>query len=215
MTPRQTSLFVLKFALLAAALALPVAGCNSSGGCSRDADCKGDRVCLRGDCADPPPGFSKPSQAQATPPAGEEAPPARGGHAQAPATPSPAAPVGPRSYKLTIVSANLAPSKPDGTAWDADNSAPDCVVTISVRGAGKGTVQTTKAQNNTSPAWNQQGTVTINRGDTLAVSIVDKDAISDDPIASWSSVFNGPGRQTLQDVSHGVNALVFDIAAVE
>lgn len=113
------------------------------------------------------------------------------------------------------MSANLAPSKPDGTAWDADNSAPDCVVTISVRGAGKGTVQTTKAQNNTSPAWNQQGTVTINRGDTLAVSIVDKDAISDDPIASWSSVFNGPGRQTLQDVSHGVNALVFDIAAVE
>lgn len=118
-----------------------------------------------------------------------------------------------QAYVLTIVSADLAPSKPNGQPWDADNSGPDTVVTVTVDGAGKGNVQTSKIQDSTSPHWDQRGQVTINRGDRLKVSIVDKDLVADDPIASWDFEFTATGKRKLTDPARGVNALVIDVAA--
>ncbi|MBK8257745.1 MAG: hypothetical protein IPK82_34385 [Polyangiaceae bacterium] len=121
--------------------------------------------------------------------------------------------VGAQPYTITIISADIAPSKPDGRGWDVGNGPPDPVVTVTVRGAGSGTVRSSKLQDTTSPNWRESGQVTINRGDHLSVSIVDKDLAADDPIASWDIEFLRPGQQRLTDPAHSVNALLIDISA--
>ena len=123
------------------------------------------------------------------------------------------APVGPRGYTVTIVSATIAPRKPDGRAWDVGDGAPDVVAEVKVVGAGSGAVRTTRADNTTSPTWNQSGTVSINKGDRLAVLVVDKDAAADDEIDRLEVMFVAPGRQTLQGIS--ATSIVFEVAELK
>ncbi|WP_420814236.1 hypothetical protein [Polyangium fumosum] len=144
---------------------------------------------------------------------------------QQPAVPNPGAvvqaparaeePVGPQPYTITIISADLVPSKPDGRPWDAGDGPPDPVVVVSVKGAGTGAVRTTKKQDSIAPTWRESGQVTINRGDHLSISIIDKDLADDDFIAGWDMEFTRPGRQRLTDPTHSVNELIFDIASAD
>lgn len=120
---------------------------------------------------------------------------------------------GPKRYTLTIVSADVAPSKPDGKPWDAGNGAPDLVVSVRVDGAGAGTVTSSKAENKTTHTWNQSGSVTINRGDRLVVNVIDKDAFADDFVATIAHQFTKPGKVTLS--GKAVNSLVLDIKAAK
>jgi hypothetical protein len=122
-------------------------------------------------------------------------------------------PIGAQPYTITVISAELVPSKPDGRPWDVGDGPPDPVVVVSVKGAGTGTVRTTKVQDSTAPVWKESGQVTINRGDHLSISIVDKDLAEDDFIASWDIEFSRPGRQRLTGPQHSVNELLLDIAA--
>jgi hypothetical protein len=121
--------------------------------------------------------------------------------------------VGPKAYTVAIVSADIAPSKPDGRPWDVGDGPPDPVVTVSVQGVGSGTVRSSKVENSTSPKWGQVGRLTLNRGDRLSVTVVDKDLTDDDLVASWDVEFKGPGKQQLKGTS--VNSLVLEIAAAK
>jgi hypothetical protein len=118
--------------------------------------------------------------------------------------------VGPKPYSITIVSADIAPSKPDGRPWDTGDGPPDPVVTITVQGVGSGTMRSSKIQDATAPKWGQVGNMTINRGDRLNIALVDKDLAEDDLIASWDLEFTGPGKKQLKGTS--VNSLVIEIA---
>lgn len=128
-----------------------------------------------------------------------------------PSIPEPA--IGAQPYKITIISANLAPSKPDGRAWDVGNGPPDAVVSVAVKGVGTGHFSTSKKQDSTAPVWREAGQVTLNRGDHLSISIIDKDLADDDPIASWDLEFLRPGHQRLTAPDNSVNELLLDIEA--
>jgi len=119
-------------------------------------------------------------------------------------------PDGPQPYTLTVVSANIAPSKANGDGWDAGDGPPDPVATVLVAGAGSGRVHTSKAENATAPTWDQSARVTLNKGDKLEATLVDKDVASDDPIGRAEMTFTKPGRFTLTGGS--INALVVTIA---
>jgi C2 domain-containing protein len=124
-------------------------------------------------------------------------------------------PLGPQPYTITITSANIAPSKPNGLPWDAGDDPPDVVATVSVKGAGTGVVRTSKKDNTTAPFWGESGQLTINRGDRVVVTLVDKDALADDTIATFEIDFSGPGQQRLSDAAHSVNELLLTIDVVE
>ncbi|WP_218920888.1 hypothetical protein [Melittangium boletus] len=80
----------------------------------------------------------------------------------------------------------------DQSAWDADNSDPDVVVTLSCPSGGSVTdVQTSEVSSYT-PKWADGACVTTVedlKRVPLAISVVDVDAFLDDPIASLSYSF--------------------------
>ncbi|MCC6551407.1 MAG: hypothetical protein IT372_00100 [Polyangiaceae bacterium] len=121
----------------------------------------------------------------------------------------PRADVGPQPYTLTVVSATVAPRKRDGKGWDVGDGAPDVVVEVRVIGAGNGSVRTSRADDTTSPTWNESGLVTINKGDRLVAVVVDKDVIEDDPIGTIEQQFTKAGRLTLSGTS--VTSLILDV----
>jgi hypothetical protein len=116
--------------------------------------------------------------------------------------------IGPQPYTIEIVSADIAPAKPNGTAWDGLGDGPDVFVDVSVRGAGTGNVRSTVIKNSTHPEWKEKGRVTINVGDSLAVIVTDKDAVNDDRFATFDERFDRPRRYTFSDPASSVERLV-------
>lgn len=86
-----------------------------------------------------------------------------------------------REYVITIADAAIPPTKPDGSAWDPDGSAPDPFAVLSLDGRALGT--TTVVHDSLLPVWRQTTAPTVvPAGGLLRVDVIDKDAVSDDGV---------------------------------
>jgi predicted acylesterase/phospholipase RssA len=123
-----------------------------------------------------------------------------------------AIPSGPQWYSVQVVSAELGSHKPSGADWDGSDYGPaDPRVILEVRGAGNGTLATPIAQDTLTPTWDVVRQMQIARGDTLEITVLDADALSDDQILSASVPFVGPKTYVIREPSQSLDELVIDI----
>lgn len=119
---------------------------------------------------------------------------------------------GPRPYLVRVRRAQLAATKPDGRDWDGAGDGPaDPYVTLAVQGAGVGSLQTEIAKNTLSPVWQKVERMTINVGDSLAITVVDADAFDDDTIVRRTVLFTGPKKYRISAPESALISLEVDI----
>ena len=82
------------------------------------------------------------------------------------------------AFTITIASATIAPTEPDGTQWDSDNSAPDPYAKVFYN--DKQITTTPTISESFDATWDDAlPPFTINRGDVLRVDLYDSDPIGD------------------------------------
>ncbi len=119
---------------------------------------------------------------------------------------------GPRPYLVRVRTAQLAATKPDGRDWDGAGDGPaDPYVTVVVQGAGIGSLRTEIAKNTLSPAWQKVERMTINVGDSLAITVVDADAFDDDLIVRRTVLFAGPKKYRIAAPESSLISLEIDV----
>jgi hypothetical protein len=87
-----------------------------------------------------------------------------------------------RGMDVVLVSVEVTRSKANGAAWDAANGLPDLQVTL--RHKANGESYTTPVQDNTFTATFERNTIEVVEGDTIEITVVDKDAASNDLIGT-------------------------------
>ena len=99
-------------------------------------------------------------------------------------------------YRLTIVSAQIAPRKPNGKKWDVWGTA-DPYVKVLVNGRLE--CETSYLKDTISPEWNHKCTIRFKKGDTLEIQIYDKDLRYDDFIGGIRDNKIAVGEFELED----------------
>jgi hypothetical protein len=120
--------------------------------------------------------------------------------AAAPEAPSQPVPLVPRPVLLTAtVTVDMV--KPDGQQWDGLGDAPDPRITATVQRSGQSATSDTK--NSLSATASLQ--LNLQVGDTVMITVVDKDLSAHDPIGSFTAMyFGGP---TLQQGKLGAGSI--------
>lgn len=89
------------------------------------------------------------------------------------------------SYQVTIRSAQIDQTGPDGKNWDTFNKLPDPFVTVFINGNKQ--FSTGVKDNTCSPRWDETFTIDYRRGDTIVIEVWDEDLGSHDLIGRWKS----------------------------
>lgn len=100
------------------------------------------------------------------------------------------------SHQITIGSAQIDDSKPNGKSWDAFNGLPDAFVKVFVNGNMQ--FSTSVKKDTCTPEWNETFTINFNDGDKIVIEMWDEDMASNDLIGRWKST-ELPGGE----ISHG------------
>lgn len=122
---------------------------------------------------------------------------------------------GPTPYLVRISAAQLANTKPNGSAWDGTGDGlPDPYVNLRVQGPSTSeSMQTEPVQDTLSPRWTKVQRMNLSRGDTLVVGIIDADALASDDIASFTRDFTGAKRYRFSAPGSSLISLDVDIEA--
>jgi len=98
--------------------------------------------------------------------------------------------------QITVGSAQIEDTKPNGKSWDAFKGLPDPFFKVFVNGNLQFSASVKK--NTCTPEWNETFTINYNDGDEIVLEVFDEDGVSNDLIGRWKSNKLPDG-----EISHG------------
>ena len=116
------------------------------------------------------------------------------------------------TWYFAVQSATINPTKPDGSAWETDGSAPDPFARVTLNGAE--VLSTHTLANTFTPEWGDTSVGTdVNPGMSVLVDVIDSDPAGDEPIISGCVIAlteDLPGRSaTCSGAAGSVSVNVF------